>query len=1351
MKTLGTLQALVVLALFGIATYALAYVRPGAAGPRRVYTTLGEVQAVHASVKVAGSEVRGVRRFGEGEALVTGDNGRGRARLDDGTSVVMDRGTRLSANAAGVTLQAGRIFVQGAPGAHTEVRAAGATAIVATSTLAVDMTPDGASFFCASGEVMVHALGRETRVRSGETASVTASDIKVAPEKAFNDWTSGMAYPWSASGRPRAAIGELWGRHPEAPDGPESPLALRNHEVNARIVGEVATTQTRTTYFNAGSSAVVGDFRMALPPGAIVSGFGVGKADDATSSSSGPTGEVRLASDADGDPTAPKLEWAGEGWLRGTTGPIAPGETSVVTVSYVEWLSPSDGRLTYRYPMLAEGTPPLIGEFHARVDADAVNATAVGVGVGGSVEGGAIEVRRADFRPTSDLVVDFELRPGAFRGPRAYVVQAPAEDPAGAFVLVRSELSPREAPKGVTLALLLDTSRSIDPTLLDAERALCEALLTGLGPEDRAVVFAADETARPVGPATVGAVDPARREAIVHALATLRPGGATDLGAALERAADALPADDASATLLYLGDGWPTLGDDDADAIRTRLSRRKGGVPRLGAVAVGPSANRFGLAALVRGGGPVLGIDDRAEAAEVAVQLLAEALKPSIAGVEVDLGPQVERVYPRGAHALRLGETMTTTGRLRGLMPDAITLRYRAGAEDRREVLPLTRLLPIDRDDVRRRWSLARVEELMLRGGGREAVVDAALRNSLLTPWTGWTVGVAAAQAYRATPLWARVLDPGLDGSLAVFSARFATPPVRPGTLSPPTDEAWPKPGSKADGSLREAALASARRTLDEALGSGRQCPGERAAMRVLVGGAVQVNVTLGPDGRVRETKAVAATNANDDDPSLDRCIELVVQNLTFYPSGLSGLTLTYSVPLRTGREPGARTCSGTSKLPSAMRRGVWFERLHRGESAQNPLGALGEHAYSSAKERCELPTWADRRAFLELLLDRTTDGPSRIRLARLLEQAEGDSDAAAFVRREAVRRAQTPEELEAIRGALRDNEPDVGVAFVNDYAKASGDAGRLAVVESYLRLSPHDPRLRRRQLALFEALHQTDDLFAQSAEVRQDPFLNAALLADDASALRRAGREDEARRTFGELVERAPNVPFARAFLGDRMLDEGLFDEATTAYEALLRLVPEDPGASFRLALAHAGAGRLDVASRMFARVAQTGGRTSDPVLQELASFTSAVLLAEARAKHPAAADEERLGRRLLETPLPDLGAVVLVRAPTWVTGLRASTIRDVAPHGHADETTAPLRVPSLGIAGVRVERGEGPFRLRLGRQADLEPSRQATARVEALVLEADRDKPRLVSKDVPLPTDGSDVDVAWDGTHWL
>jgi hypothetical protein len=37
----------------------------------------------------------------------------------------------------------------------------------------------------------------------------------------------------------------------------------------------MAFTEVRTTYFNAGSSSVVGDFRMAIPRGATVAGFAV--------------------------------------------------------------------------------------------------------------------------------------------------------------------------------------------------------------------------------------------------------------------------------------------------------------------------------------------------------------------------------------------------------------------------------------------------------------------------------------------------------------------------------------------------------------------------------------------------------------------------------------------------------------------------------------------------------------------------------------------------------------------------------------------------------------------------------------------------------------------------------------------------------------------------------------------------------------------------------------------------------------------------------------------------------------------------------------------------------------------
>ncbi len=119
-------------------------------------------------------------------------------------------------------------------------------------------------------------------------------------------------------------------------------------------------------------------------------------------------------------------------------------------------------------------------------------------------------MRRPDFRPTADLVVDVEIAAWKVKGDEAsgaplarlYTAPPSGDDEAGGTVMVRAEAPLASASdEGVTLALVIDTSASIEPALFDAERALVEAVLAGLGARDRAVVLAADQTARPVGPA----------------------------------------------------------------------------------------------------------------------------------------------------------------------------------------------------------------------------------------------------------------------------------------------------------------------------------------------------------------------------------------------------------------------------------------------------------------------------------------------------------------------------------------------------------------------------------------------------------------------------------------------------------------------------------------------------------------------------------------------------------------------------------------------------------------------------------------------------------------------------------
>ena len=1281
----------------------------------RVTFTAGELQVMHAGVEVGARPVHGLVRLAVGDVVKVGPEGRARLRLDDGTTAVLDRATVLSLGERGLALDAGRLFVQGGAAARTEVAAGPASAVVSASAVAFTRTPEKAHAYCADGEVVVSAFGKQERVRTGETATAAAGGLRVVPEKAFNDWTAGLATPWSAAGRPKTAVGELWGRLSSVVDEEGTPLAVRAHEVEAHIEGEVAATFAETTFFNGGSDALTGDFRMALPEGAIVSRFALrrgGKVEEG----------VVLAGKASGM-DVPRLEWAGPGWLRGTIPGIGTGDTIGVIVEYVEWLSAQGGHLTYRYPMVSEGTPPLIGELRAKVDASGASPRRIAASRGATTNGAVVEWRRADLRPEADLVVDLDVEERAKDRVRAYVAEASSREAGGdPYILVRAEPPSDAAPRGVTLAVVLDTSFSVAPSLLDAERAVVEALLEGLGSEDRLVVLAADQGSRFVGGSRLAPVDDKRRRAMREELAMLRSGGASDLGAALEDAADTLPADAPDAAVVYVGDGLPTQGDADADAVRARLARRAAGVPRIAAVALGPLADRATLTALVHGSGPVVEVEDRDDAAQAAIGLLGGLLEPAVSGVELDLGPTVDRIYPRGAQTVAARGSVMVVGRLRGRPPTTATLSFRRTGRVVSEPRMVERVTTAKVGDVRRRWAKARVDDIVLRGESKETAADIAERARLVTPWTGWFVASGATSVQSAP-----VLDRSVDPSDAALLYGLGPAARRRGALLEPEP---PRIVGDDEEDFATLVRAAAGRTLDGAMAGVRRCRAARAALRPDATGKLRITLTI--DGRGRPSRIVVrATEPVDDDPALDRCVQALIGSLSFFDSGTtSTITVEHDLPLPPPRDQRARRCSDTSVLPLPLRVGVWRERLKRGAPAD---------AYLRAKRGCELASFTDQRALLELILAQVPSGVMRLVIAKSLDDA-AEVDAAAYLRKAAVERAENPEELRAVRLVLIGAEPLPGPTFKKQYLAAHDDEARLAVVRRFLGLSPHDPTFRRLVFSLLESLGRKDVLAQEIEAARRDLFTDAALLADGASALLRIGRRDEARRAFGELIERAPYDPFAYAYTGDRLRDEGLFDEATSAYEVLGRLLPGDPSAALRLSLAHAGAGRLDVATRVLGRVAATGGRSGDVALSELASVAASVLLADARA-HASGSDLSALEQRALEVPLPDVAGMVLVRSPTLDVPVEPRVVR-----GQSD-LVPDLSAPSLGLFAMRLERGEGEVRIRLRRPPALEPGRDTRVRVDVLALGEDLRVERLVEKEVVLPADGKDHELRWDG----
>jgi len=1281
--------------------------------------TIGDIQAVHADVTVGRRPVQGEQRLSDGDSVATGPDGRARLRLDDGTIVAVDAATRFTLHGSKLELESGRVFVQGGVAARTEVTLRGASTAVASSAAAFDSTGQKVTVYCAQGELMLNASGSQLRVGSGETASLEGNSRSVAPEKAFEDWTGGLAVPWTSPLGERSAIPNARAMNDRSDPGTD--LVIRSQKVAVDIDGELAVTKTRTTYFNGGSSSQHAEFQLSLPKGAIVRGV--------SRSIGGKSSAANLQAARVAEGLGAGLSFAGSGWLSGDLGGIPAGQTLDFELEYAEWLPTRAGRAAYRFPMAGNEKTSIVGQLSVEVDTTHSKTPFLTASAGATVKDGIIRYRQADLRPTGDLVVELSpkvVRPNAAR---AYVVNAEraTDDP---FVMIRTEVPDlREA--GVTLAVVVDSSMSVGSPGLETERAVVDAILEGLGPRDSLVVLAADQTLRPMGPAAPTAVSPAVRQQVRAALGSLRPGGASNLGSALQQAADVLDSPSrgelaGSGMVVYIGDGRPSVGEPDAERIRRLIGRRVGGLPRLGAVAVGSSADRWLLAKLVAGVGAIYEVGDRADAARAGAKLLADALQPTLRDVDLDLGSTIDRIYPREGFAVLAGSTVTVLGRLRGKLPTHVGFRFRDGNKLVQESRPIYRTVAPPSQDIIKRWVTARIEDVATRGEGVEPAIVLATENQLLTPWTSWFFpGETGSEslAHRLldlSPLYDTPFAAQADDTIVTGSSLLEPPRSFGGGVS-----------------LREAAEAAVRRVLTSAAGAIRACRDARAATRPEIGREFSLDLSINGDGQATRVR-VQLVGDRASDRVLDRCIEGVVKSLPFFATGAI-VNVTHKLTVPESRSSRRTQCSAASKVSLPLRKSIW--RARRPDS-----GERFSDTYLAAARACELPSWTDRRAMLLMHLEGTSDLETWLQMAGALERA-GETDAAAFLRHETLRRVTTFQQLQQVSNWLTLDEPKIDDEFDRAYKQAGSNPDRLAVTRRFLRLAPHNGLARRRLLSLLEALGQKEALVAEIENLRAEPFADAGLLAQGASALRRIGLDAEGRRAFGELIERAPQDPWTLAYVGDRLRAEGMFDEAGAAYDGLARALPNDAGVTLRLALSHAGAGRLDVATRLLDRVAQTGGRGDDGRLGELASIAQAVLLAGARGTADAEVEAE-LERRLLRTALPDVQSVVMIQSAPADDPIEVSVVR---ANGEKVAQSADLDARELGVAAIRIERGDGTARISLKRALELGPSRPAKAKLAALILNRESNEPRLVTKEVDVSADGKSVVLEFDGEAFL
>ncbi len=277
---------------------------------------------------------------------------------------------------------------------------------------------------------------------------------------------------------------------------------------------------------------------------------------------------------------------------------------------------------------------------------------------------------------------------------------------------------------------------------------------------------------------------------------------------------------------------------------------------------------------------------------------------------------------------------------------------------------------------------------------------------------------------------------------------------------------------------------------------------------------------------------------------------------------------------------------------------------------------------YHDAVNACETPRWHDRRALLEIVLERAGSVRAMIQLYHLLDEGS----ARGYLRKAIYRRVRTPADLRLVRDAFGLDQQIDWDLIEQVLDRAGSPAGKLRALRGLVAQYPMSFDLKLRLLAALERAHRIPEARRLADVMRADPLADAGVRTAIGEMFLRLGDESEARRVFSEIVEFAPHDEMARRRLGDLYRAHGWFEDAYRQYQTLATIRPDDPSVLLLLAQAAAGAGRVDEALRLEQRLAETAEPGAAEGIARTAILWASVQLAALRQKARADHDQDAL-----------------------------------------------------------------------------------------------------------------------------
>lgn len=1249
-----------------------------------------------------------------GAELATGKGARALIRLSDGSAVFLRGDTRVALGASGIALDQGEVWLD-APASERGglVHKLGdVTVSAAGAGLSLKRDGDAAAVYVARGLAVVEAPGGRVEVNAGEQARVSG---KTAPQitavSYWEDWTGGMADHRPLAGEGTGS-GRIYGVDRAAAAGtPARTLEISKQAVRAVIRDGLAETEVDQTFGNPGGRQVEGWYWFTIPERAVVTSFEVetdghlieGEVIEKQEAS------ARYAAAIASAHAPALLEWIDGRSYRARIFPVPASGSRRVVLRYMELVSTHDGRFEYVYPMRPAGgaRPGASGSEAVTIGELSLSVDLGDVGVGmplatladAVVEDGGrrVTMRRSGYAPRADFQLEGQLK--VRRGPLRVARFSAGGDRAD-YLMARYApdidwATVKELP--TDLAVVVDTSASADESSRQQKTAAAEAILRAMSPQDKFTLIALDTAPTVIYPKE-GLADASEKEiaAALERLADHAAGGATDLGALFDAALGRVHGKEQPA-VIYIGDGLATSGEVSGDKLAERLRRSLAvSRARFFTVGVGPNANHALLHELARaGGGQAFRIDD-VEGSTSEVLRLAGAIKtPTITDLTVDLGAGLDEPMLTAAGKVSRGEEVVLLARTHHALPEKATVKGRLGGQD------FSREYRIELDDgigaalVPRLWAAEKMRRLLGESADPEEhrgkIVELGLEYGLVTPFTS-TLALESEQAYaqqgirrRRTPLRGvrltaltpakereilaalAPLSPALGMGCAkgdaapaaqerMTESAFADAPrVLTGQAAPAQAAAAPPPVAVATKVKLEAqeqeppamdgpnADAKAKSESEE-LGSIANGAGKGAGVGFGVGAVAgnkqaPARPPVAPPGALNR---ITAPSPPPPPPPLP--VPSVVARI---PAAPPAPTSPMS-PIKREAAPLSRAstalgnCSDTARRPLAERIVIWSSRLRRADAAADLIAR-----YDGARVTCELPDWRAQAALLQLI-------QAKARTARaveaLLEHFADDRETQRFLAQSILRRAVDPETVAVVRRALFEGETP-WAAIDNDLAAMVNPADRVTRLRLEVQSHRDDPQGEVRLVHALADAGQKEEALALGRRLRDRGFMSPALSLELGDVLASSGFQDDAIRTYSEIVEFDPQSADSRRLLGDVYLRHGWYPAAYRQYRTLADTAscaapaqggelctpgPQDALGWLRLAAAAAGSGRVDEALRLQRQVAGAEGTPGPNDPRAWARLLSAARLGRLLADDKAPPGQaESVGRKLKELGL--------------------------------------------------------------------------------------------------------------------